>query len=163
MRVEVLESLPEADAPPVNKAPDGAVDRALKNFFAALESEDSIFMTEKFGVAVSGDNGCIGTMVLRFREERQVSNRGLNFLALEKLAELLKDAGSAESLAARMMLAHSRGDGAKPEIEIRLRLDSKGNSVEQAALRWSLGLAHVQQALLFTSRLLRQQIGQNGD
>jgi hypothetical protein len=41
-----------------------------------------------------------------------------------------------------------------------MRLAAKGNTPEQAVLRWGLGLAHLQQALLFTSRHLRQQIAQ---
>jgi hypothetical protein len=41
-----------------------------------------------------------------------------------------------------------------------VRLLAKGDSAEQAALRWGLGLAHLQQALLFTSRHLRQHLKQ---
>ena len=33
-----------------------------------------------------------------------------------------------------------------------------GNSAQQAELRWGLGLARIQQALLFRSRALKQQI-----
>jgi hypothetical protein len=42
-------------------------------------------------------------------------------------------------------------------------LEARGTGGEQARLRWGLGVAHVQQALLFTSRYLRQQMGQNGE
>jgi hypothetical protein len=164
MRVEVVESLAEADAPRGKEFSDIAVERGLKNFFAALESDDSLFVTETFVVAIADDatggKTCGGTIALRFRDESHARNRGLHFSLIEKLAELLKEAGSAESLTARLAIAGRSGDDSKPELGIRMRLDSKGNSAEQAALRWSLGLAHVQQALLFTSRFLRQQTGQ---
>jgi len=39
-------------------------------------------------------------------------------------------------------------------------LEAVGDNGDQAALRWGLGLAHLQQALLFTSRHLRQLISQ---
>jgi hypothetical protein len=43
---------------------------------------------------------------------------------------------------------------------VRVDLEAVGDSNEQATLRWGLGLAHVQQALLFSSRYLRQKISQ---
>jgi hypothetical protein len=43
-----------------------------------------------------------------------------------------------------------------------MRLAAQGDSAEQAVLRWGLGLAHVQQALLFTSRHLRMRLAQTG-
>ena len=41
-----------------------------------------------------------------------------------------------------------------------IRLVAEGDSAQQAELRWGLGLARVQQALLFRSRTLKQQIVQ---
>jgi hypothetical protein len=41
------------------------------------------------------------------------------------------------------------------ELELWIRLAAKGESPEQAVLRWGLGLTHIQQALLFSSRFLR--------
>jgi hypothetical protein len=41
-----------------------------------------------------------------------------------------------------------------------IRLAAKAESAEQAVLRWGLGLAHLQQALLFTSRHLRMHLAQ---
>jgi hypothetical protein len=45
-------------------------------------------------------------------------------------------------------------------LALRVDLEAVGDSNEQATLRWGLGLAHLQQALLFTSRHLRQKISQ---
>jgi hypothetical protein len=44
-----------------------------------------------------------------------------------------------------------------------IELEAVGDNSDQAALRWGLGLAHLQQALLFTSRYLRQLISQKND
>jgi hypothetical protein len=41
---------------------------------------------------------------------------------------------------------------------LSIRLVADGNSAQQAELRWGLGLARVQQALLFRSRALKQQV-----
>jgi hypothetical protein len=41
-----------------------------------------------------------------------------------------------------------------------IRLVAEGSSAQQAELRWGLALARIQQALLFRSRALKQQIAQ---
>jgi hypothetical protein len=41
---------------------------------------------------------------------------------------------------------------------LSIRLVAEGNSAQQAELRWGLGLARVQQALMFRSRALKQLI-----
>jgi hypothetical protein len=170
MRVDVaesLEALDEANSPPVEEA---GAERALKSFFAAIESDDSLFACEARGprlanAASGGESGaaaCSGDFVLRFRDASLDSSRRLYFALVEKLVELLKVAGSAESLAARMCLSADSGAEMKPGgLALRLRLEATGSSPEQASLRWGLGVAHVQQAVLFTSRYLRQQIGQS--
>ena len=43
---------------------------------------------------------------------------------------------------------------------LAVRLVAEGNSEQQAELRWGLGLARLQQALLFSSRVLKQQVGE---
>ena len=73
----------------------------------------------------------------------------------------LKNAGSPEVLAARLCLISEKRDaGVQGIFALKIELEAVGDSGEQAALRWGLGLAHLQQALLFTSRYLRQQISQ---
>jgi hypothetical protein len=166
---ELLGALDEASWPTVE---DLGAERALRSFFAAIESDDSLFACEaqgpRLGNAASGGASgaavCGGDFVLRFRDASLGSSRRLHFSLVEKLVELLKVAGSAESLAARMCLACDSSTEAKPAgLALCLRLEAQGSSREQASLRWGLGVAHVQQALLFTSRYLRQQIGQSAD
>lgn len=43
---------------------------------------------------------------------------------------------------------------------LSIRLVAEGSSAQQAELRWGLGLARVQQAILFRSRALKQQIAE---
>ncbi len=176
MRVDVVQSLTVQDQGNSPGVDDAGVERALRSFFAAIESDDSLFTCEAPGArlvdgALSGNLGstpgaalCSGDFVLRFRGASLGSSRKLHFSLVEKLVELLKADGSAGWLAARICLTSEPGGDAKPPgFALRLRLEAQGNAAEQAALRWGLGVAHVQQALLFTSRYLRQQIGQSAD
>jgi hypothetical protein len=172
MRVEVVESLPvqgEEDSPTIE---DAGTERALRSFLAAIESDDSLFtcevpharVSDGSAPAIPGEALCRGDFVLRFRGESLGSNRRLHFALVEKLVELLEADGSAKWLAARICLTPDSGAPAKPAgLALLLRLEAQGSASEQAALRWGLGVAHVQQALLFTSRYLRQQIGQSAD
>ena len=43
---------------------------------------------------------------------------------------------------------------------LSIRLVAEGSSAQQAELRWGLGLARIQQALLFRSRTLKQKIAE---
>jgi hypothetical protein len=174
MRVDVVESLPVQDEANSPAVADAGAERALRSFFAAIESDDSLFTCEApslrladgavGGTGTAGAALCRGDFVLRFRGGSLGGNRRLHFSLVEKLVELLKADGSAGWLATRICLLSESGGAAKPaEFALRLRLEAQGSSAEQAGLRWGLGVAHVQQALLFTSRYLRQQIGQSAD
>lgn len=162
MRVQIVAEL-TADAP----ATPAAESRALQAFLAAMKSDDSLFQVFELRTwrtvpgAERNAHGFAGSMVLGFREGGFNQNRGLYFSLLEKLAELLREAGSADSLEARLGL--SRGAADPDQVRLALQLLATGNSPEQAELRWGLGLAHVQQAILFTSRYLRQQFGARND
>jgi hypothetical protein len=85
----------------------------------------------------------------------------MHFQLIQKLVELLKHAGSQDVLKAKVCLI-SGGQKNTPAgaFALRIQLEAAGESREQAALRWGLGLAQLQQALLFTSRYLRQAISQ---
>jgi hypothetical protein len=166
MRVEVVESLPAAGTTDTVLLDDSATERALRTFFATIESDDSLFTCRPVVARPSenasrGSAACGGDFVLQVRGAGLGGNRRLHFSLVEKMVELLNDAGSAEWLAAQLSLLPDPKGAAG--WALTLRLVAQGNSAEQAALRWGLGVAHVQQALLFTSRYLRQQMGQNGD
>jgi hypothetical protein len=168
MHVEVVES-PIERRTGVEAFSDVAVERAVKNFLAAVSSDDSLFVAENSRASLGDDlssrqKTCAAILSIKFRDEKQASSRSLHFSLLQKLSELLKAAGSAESLGAILCLVPANNEESTTSaLALWMRLEAKGSSPDQAALRWGLGLAHVQQALLFLSRYLRQQMGQSGD
>lgn len=169
MRVEVVEKIPSRIRACGLSAAGAAPTLAIKNFLAAIESDDSLFciaqpLAGPLGTELNGGRVYSGDLGLEFREAQHRRQRRLHFLLLEKLTELLKEAGSRESLETTLCLTSasaSVGDvgrqdmPSKEELALWLRLDAKGESPEQAVLRWGLGLTHIQQALLFSSRHLR--------
>lgn len=165
MRVQVVEALTQESSQ--GTFSDANVERALKNFFAAVDSDDSLFSAESAGVQSAGagqrEAVCVGMLTLKFRDERLAQNRASQFSLLENLSELLKQAGSADSLTVTLALQGAVPQAGQQQFSLSLGLEARADSAEQAALRWALGLAHVQQALLFTSRLLRQQLSQRRD
>ena len=166
MRVNAVEKIPKRtahDAPATGEAPAAL---AKKNFVAALENDDSLFallepMEGPWPDTATGAQVFSGDLVLGFKQEELARQRSLQFLLAEKLIELLKDAGSVDTLEAQLCLAARNDDEGHPQHNaLCVRLLAKGESREQATLRWGLGLAHLQQALLFTSRHLRQHLKQ---
>jgi hypothetical protein len=164
MRVEVVEALPEHDKAVFRSFSDAAVERALKSFLGVMSADDSLFSAEPGGILLatvsSGETVCSGRVWLKFRDEALAANRGTHFSLLAKLSELLKPAGSAESLNALLCMSTGERGGDQAKFALAVVLEATGNSAEQAGLRWGLGLAHIQQALLFTSRALRQQLAE---
>jgi hypothetical protein len=167
MRVEIVESLPVRDEAALPCVDDAGWELALRAFSAAIASDDSLFTCEVRAARPTGASGvsvCAGDFVLWFRSANLGSNRRLHFSLIKKLVELLNEAGSADSLAIRICLISEGAVETRPAgFALRLRLEARGNLSEQAGLRWGLGVARVQQALLFTSRYLRQQIAQRAD
>ena len=166
MRVDVIERLPEHGAATAEAAEDASVRLALQNFQSLMQGDDSLFVSEHRGnwrVSRAGDGRgiCSGKFSLSFKEKESGRNRGLYFQVVQKLIELLKGAGSPEALMARLCLVSAGKEESSPGVfSLGIELEAVGDSGEQAALRWGLGLAHLQQALLFTSRHLRQLISQ---
>ena len=169
MRVDVVERLPEHGAPTGEASEDASVKLALQSFQSAMQGDDSLFVSEYGGnsrVNRAGDGRgiCRGNFSLSFKEKEFGRNRGLYFQLIQKLIELLKGAGSQEVLMARLCLMSAGKIESSPGIfSLGIELEALGESGDQAALRWGLGLAHLQQALLFTSRHLRQLISQKKD
>jgi hypothetical protein len=174
MRVEAIGEIPKRIGGAGVVVGGAAVGLAIKNFLAAIDSDDSLFCVVQPRAGPSADESaggrvCSGDIVLEFREAENSRNRSLHFLLMEKLIELLKEAGSRETLETTLCLTsgsisvRTSGTPTQPyqkELALWMRLTAKGESSEQATLRWGLGLAHLQQALLFTSRHLRMHLGQ---
>lgn len=170
MRVDVVEKIPNRTAKAEATA-DAAATLAIKNFVAALQSDDSLFLLLEpmEGPARDGESSektLFGDIVVGFRKRELSRQRDLQFRLVEKILELLKEAGSKETLEAKLCLTSQdavEGGSGEKQHALSVRLLAKGDSAEQAALRWGLGLAHLQQALLFTSRHLRQHLKQAND
>lgn len=177
MRVEVVEKIARQTAVAGEGAGDAATSLAVKNLLAAIDSDDSLFCVAQplpgpWADKSKSDRVYSGDIILEFRQAEHSRQRSLHFLLVEKLAELLKQAGSQESLATTLCLttasisAGTLGSQEKPgqkELALWIRLTAKGDSPEQALLRWGLGLVHIQQALLFTSRHLRLHLMRAGN
>jgi len=177
MRVEVVEKIARPTAGAGERAGDAATSLAVKNLLAAIDSDDSLFCVAQplpgpWADESTSGHVYSGDIVLEFREGEHSRQRSLHFLLVEKLAELLKEAGSQESLETTLCLttasisAGTLGSQEKPgqkELALWIRLSAKGDSPEQAVLRWGLGLVHIQQALLFTSRHLRLHLTRAGN
>ncbi len=166
MRVDIVESIPERRGGMGQASEDSAVKLALKNFQNAMQSDDSLLQghqTEAGPVFMAEPGGytCSGDFVLTFRGEELGRDRGTYSQLIQKLSELLKHGGSQDVLTAKLCLISGEPKEIPGEaFALRIQLEAVGDSSEQAALRWGLGLAQLQQALLFTSRHLRQQISQ---
>ncbi len=169
MRVDAVGEIPKRAGGSGAVAGDAAANLAIKSFLAAIESDDSLFCVAQPLTGPTAEDSPSGRVfsediVLEFRQPELKSQKSLHFVLIEKLIELLKEAGSRETLQATLCLkststlGSSSGRQEKPnlkELELWIRLAAKGESPEQAVLRWGLGLTHIQQALLFSSRFLR--------
>lgn len=167
--MDVVEKIAKRPAKAEALAGEAAATLAMKNFVAALASDDSLFalLEPIAGPARDGDSSeqiLFGDLVLGFKQEELSRQKSLQFLLVEKIIELLKEAGSKDTLEAKLCLgSRSANEESQKETALSVRLLAKGDSAEQAALRWGLGLAHLQQALLFTSRHVRQHLRQSAD
>ena len=81
--------------------------------------------------------------------------------AVRRLVELwMKDFASADTLTVRLEMVPCRYAAQdRVGIALRVMLAARGATPEQAETRWGLGLARVQQALLFVSRAMRVKLG----
>jgi hypothetical protein len=163
MRVDAVETISRREQRANPVALDAAASLAVKNFLAALENEDSLFnLLEPLGTACeeSGEESTLsGEIVFAFRERNLAEQKNLHFLLLGKLIELLKKEGAKETLEAKICVIAGGRDRQSPEGNaLCIQLMARGQSTAQAMLRWSLGLAQLQQAMLFISRYLRQQV-----
>ena len=168
MRVVAVEQILHRTGGAVAAPGDAPVSLAIKNFLAAIESDDSLLsllepMSGPAAAEASGARVYAGEIVLEFRQAELARQKSLHFLLLERLTELLKEAGSQESLEATLCLTSRKQEDSNQKTHaLWIRLAAKGESTDQAALRWGLGLSHLQQALLFTSRHLRLHLASAG-
>lgn len=136
----------------------------LRNFLDSVNAPESMFAS--FGASASeipGEASAVNAGVFRSRVLLIYSELALNFqrdlyeqLAVQLAGLLLRESGdtlSCDLEVARCAFAAGEGQC------LRVALTARAASAEQARLRWGLGLARVQQALLYCSRQMRQKMG----
>jgi hypothetical protein len=140
----------------------------LGTFLAELHGEQSVFSSvrAKTWIDQPGGNENGGgwefhsrcDLILHYEQLRYTTAHAED--VMRRLVDLWMREPSAESLRVRIELlpckfvAEGREGGA-----LRIEVAARGENAEQARMRWGLGLARVQQALLFVSRAIRQKAG----
>ncbi len=146
---------------------------SLKNFLAAVNSADSLFSTVRCKTWLNSDGPATATapgqepcefasqIDLVFAQEQSNLERSHYDNLTGRLQELLTRETAPDTMRAelRVRLCRFRALG-RWGFNLAIFLYARGATPEQAQLRWGLGLARIQQALLFSSRVLRQQIAQ---
>jgi hypothetical protein len=138
--------------------------QVLANFRAAVSGKDSFFRLQDCVAGFPGQPGethgaYAGQFMIAFRRLDLSGDRNLYLILRQTLQELLKEASSSDALFATMCVRAPAAEEARPpELSLVLQLEAIGSTPEQAEVRWSLGLAHVQEALLCASRLLMQRL-----
>jgi hypothetical protein len=135
----------------------------LRAFLGAVNERDSLFYTarSKISRAAAGtDQEFSARVEIAFASDALNANRMEWGQVAGQLSELLTRESGGETVSLELRLRpcqyKARGqDGFSMEMELR----AWGASAEQAQMRGGLGLARVQQALLFISRAMRQRLG----
>jgi len=139
----------------------------LRSFLAAVNSADSVFATARCRTSSSPgtENEFVSWIDLVFAPALEDFNfdRGHFERAADRLLELLAQDAASEALRGRLLLRRCRYvDADRWGFCLTLVLSARGETSGQAELRWGLALARVQQALLFTSRVIRQHLPKPG-
>lgn len=137
----------------------------LAGFLAAINGGGSLFSTVRAKAWASlqdqpGTNAAFQSRIdMMFSHEAFNSSADQYEEVVRRLVELwMKDA--ADTLTARLEILPCRYNSMDEEgVGLRLVFTAHGSSPEQARTRWGLGLMKVQQALLFVSRAMRQNLG----
>jgi hypothetical protein len=132
----------------------------------AINGDSSIFESTRAKVwqtqATSGADACEFhsrvELVLRYEQLRNSTEHAED--AMRRLVDLWMRESSADSVSLKIELlpckfvlsGHSGG-------AIRIETIARGESPEQARMRWGLGITRVQQAILFVSRAMRKKHG----
>ena len=134
---------------------------ALRGLLLNLNADESPFSTfgckvwaatEGTGVEPEVFASRIGLVVWQGAEE--LGQAQYEDLA-NRLAELL-EREPGDALRVELQVSPAQFDGGRQGFCLRLLLFAGGAAPEQGRLRWSLGIARVQQALLFLARAIRQ-------
>jgi hypothetical protein len=139
----------------------------LRSFLANVNASGSVFATFACKIWSSTEGG---------GAESKIFASYIDVIFLQESTNF--GCGPHEDLARRLsqLLEREPGEALRGELRIspvafaadddgfclRIILYARGETLEQARVRWGLGLARVQQALLFVARELRQEHGAAG-
>lgn len=184
MRVEIAEeaegTAPASVFPPATDYVDlrenpNAIERIglarqhlpLRNFLAAVNGPDSLFASVSSSTRSDSPAAVSAGEAYEFASQTSLvfADSSINFeqdsysdlaAGLKELLE--RDSGDALRTVLRISPCDFSVESRRGSC-LNIRLVACGASAEQAEMRWGLGLARVQQALLFCARALRQQLG----
>ena len=138
----------------------------LRNFLSSVNGAESIFTTAS--VTTRSDLPAIvsSDQAYEFASQARIvfAEPSLNwerrhFVDLSSGLKELLERDAADSIRAVLRISSCDFTAEnRPGSCLDIRLVAEGGSAQKAELRWGLGLARVQQALLFRSRALKQQI-----
>jgi hypothetical protein len=134
---------------------------ALSGLLLNLNSEESPFSTLGCKVwnsiqdAETEPNAFASRVDLVMRQDGAFRGQSQYDELARRLAELL-EREPGDALQAELHVAPITQAGLRQGYCLRLVLSASGHGEQQAQLRWTLGIARVQQALLFLARAIRQ-------
>jgi len=139
----------------------------LRNFLTAVNSPGSVYTSVSVATESRspGDSSTSGAYEFGSRVSLVFAVPSLNcdrnqFAELtERLKELLERDSGGEVWGVLGISPCNFSEQRRQGFCLEIRLVASGESAKQAETRWGLGLARVQQALLFRARALGQQIG----
>jgi hypothetical protein len=140
----------------------------LRSFLAAVNSPDSSFSSASVSTQSDSPAGVTAGEAYEFASQARLVfvEPSLNFepdryLDLTAGLKDLLERDSGDAMRAVLRISPCDFPAQKRRgFCLNIRLVAQGVSAEQAEMRWGLGLARVQQALLFRGRVLRQQFGE---
>jgi hypothetical protein len=182
MRVEIVEDAegakPALTFPPdddfldlrenpraIEKGPAARQYLPLRNFLSTVNGADSVFVTASATIKLDSPAAVSAGFAHEFASQTDLLFADLSnnfdrkrFTDLSQGLKKLLERDPADSVRAvlRISSCDFRAQN-QTGYCLSIRLVAAGDSAQQAELRWGLGLARVQQALLFRARTLKQQ------
>jgi hypothetical protein len=136
-------------------------------FLVALNGDASVFCTVRAKTwadtdasrAASNSASAFHSRVDLTFADSKFSSKEHQEDVVRQLVELWMKEPSAETFSARLEILPCRSvSGRWPgEAALRIVLTARGDTPQKAQMRWGIGIAKVQQALLFVSRALRMK------
>jgi len=132
---------------------------ALRGLLLNLNDDDSPFSTFGCKVWTATDDSAAEANVFASRIDLRVSPGEEDEAQYHDLARRLAgllEREPGDALRAELQISPAQLVGGRQGFCLSVFLFARGTAPEQAQLRWSLGLARLQQALLFAARAIRQ-------